>query len=72
MKDFFDPGKMAELLGALTFHEREIIKLRFGIESDYTYTLEEIGRKRSPTRERIRQIEKNALRKLQHLARSPP
>ena len=52
-------------LSKLTFREREIIKLRWGLDDGYTYTLEEVGRKFKVTRERIRQIEMRAFRKLQ-------
>ena len=72
MRDFLTAeGKkekrMPELdkaLATLTYREREIIKLRFGIGSGYTYTLSEVGRIFKITRERIRQIEAKALRKL--------
>ncbi len=62
--------KIDRVLESLTFREREIIKLRYGIGDDYTYTLEEVGRKFNVTRERVRQIEAKALRKLQHPVRS--
>ena len=48
----------------LTSREEQIIKMRFGIGYDSTYTLDEIGKKLSLTRERIRQLEKQALKKL--------
>ena len=51
-------------LKALTPREEEIIKMRFGIDMESTYTLDEIGKKFDLTRERIRQIEKKALEKL--------
>lgn len=63
-------GKIGDVLQSLTYREREIIKLRYGIGDDYTYTLEEVGRKFNVTRERVRQIEAKALRKLQHPVRS--
>jgi RNA polymerase primary sigma factor len=63
-------GEIAGLLGNLTPREREVIELRFGIESDDTMTLEEVGRKLSLSRERIRQIEKKAKKKLLRSARS--
>jgi len=63
-------GKMDTVLETLTFREREIIKLRYGIGDGYTYTLEEVGRRFNVTRERVRQIEAKALRKLQHPVRS--
>ena len=62
--------KIDSVLESLTFREREIIKLRYGIGDDYTYTLEEVGRKFNVTRERVRQIEAKALKKLQHPVRS--
>jgi RNA polymerase primary sigma factor len=57
-------------LQTLSFREREIIKLRFGIGIGYTYTLEEVGKLFKVTRERVRQIEAKSLRKLQHPIRS--
>ena len=57
-------------LKRLTFREREIIKLRYGIPNGETYTLEEIGRIFKVTRERVRQIEAKAIRKLQHPIRA--
>ncbi|MFH0911171.1 MAG: RNA polymerase sigma factor RpoD [Planctomycetota bacterium] len=62
--------KMESVLQSLSFREREIIRLRYGIGDDYTYTLEEVGRKFSVTRERVRQIEAKALSKLQHPVRA--
>ncbi|RME84806.1 MAG: RNA polymerase sigma factor RpoD, partial [Planctomycetota bacterium] len=62
--------KLKKVLDTLTFREREIIKLRYGIEGGYTYTLEEVGRIFKVTRERVRQIEAKAVRKLQHPVRS--
>ncbi len=62
--------KMESVLGSLNFREREIIRLRYGIGDDYTYTLEEVGRKFNVTRERVRQIEAKALAKLQHPVRA--
>ena len=62
--------KIEQVLNTLTFREREIIKLRYGLGDGYTYTLEEVGRKFKVTRERVRQIEAKALRKLQHPVRS--
>jgi RNA polymerase primary sigma factor len=56
--------KMIESLSMLTPREEQIIKMRFGIGYDSTYTLDEIGKKLSLTRERIRQLEKQALKKL--------
>jgi len=62
--------KIEKVLQTLTFREREIIKLRYGIGDGYTYTLEEVGRIFKVTRERVRQIEAKAVRKLQHPVRS--
>jgi RNA polymerase primary sigma factor len=62
--------KMEKVLDSLTYREREIIKLRYGIGDGYTYTLEEVGRRFKVTRERVRQIEAKALRKLQHPIRA--
>jgi RNA polymerase primary sigma factor len=49
----------------LNYREREILRLRFGLADGYTYTLEEVGRIFSVTRERVRQIESKAVQKLQ-------
>jgi len=62
--------KIDHVLKSLTYREREIIKLRYGLGDGYSYTLEETGRIFKVTRERIRQIESKALRKLQHHTRS--
>ncbi|MDP6381447.1 MAG: sigma-70 family RNA polymerase sigma factor, partial [Phycisphaerae bacterium] len=62
--------KIDQVLKTLTYREREIIRLRYGIPDGYTYTLEEVGRIFRITRERVRQIEAKALRKLQHPVRS--
>ena len=62
--------RISEVLESLTFREREIIKLRYGIGDGYTYTLEEVGRIFRVTRERVRQIEAKAIRKLQHPIRA--
>lgn len=62
--------KLEAVLRSLSFREREIIKLRYGIGTGYTYTLEEVGRIFKVTRERVRQIECKAVRKLQHPIRS--
>jgi RNA polymerase primary sigma factor len=62
--------KIEKVLQSLTFREREIIKLRYGIGDGYTYTLEEVGRIFKVTRERVRQIEAKAVRKLQHPVRA--
>lgn len=58
------------LLKTLTYREREIIRLRYGLGDGYSYTLEEVGRIFKVTRERVRQIEAKAVRKLQHPVRS--
>jgi RNA polymerase primary sigma factor len=62
--------KIEHVLKTLTYREREIIKLRYGLGDGYTYTLEEVGRIFKVTRERVRQIEAKAVRKLQHPVRS--
>jgi RNA polymerase primary sigma factor len=62
--------KIDDLLKTLTFREREIIRLRYGLTDGYCYTLEEVGRIFKVTRERVRQIEAKAVAKLQHPVRS--
>ena len=62
-------NRIEQVLKTLTYREREIIKLRYGIGDGYTYTLEEVGRIFKVTRERVRQVEAKAIRKLQHPAR---
>ena len=62
--------RVDDVLRTLTYREREIIKLRYGLGDGYPYTLEEVGRIFRVTRERVRQIEAKAVRKLQHPARS--
>ncbi|MEF8788254.1 MAG: RNA polymerase sigma factor RpoD, partial [Planctomycetota bacterium] len=62
--------KIERVLETLTYREREIIKLRYGLGDGYTYTLEEVGRIFNVTRERVRQIEAKAIRKLQHPMRT--
>ena len=62
--------KIESLLKTLTYREREIIRLRYGLGDGYTYTLEEVGRIFKVTRERVRQIEAKAVGKLQHPIRS--
>ncbi|AQT68545.1 Sigma-A [Anaerohalosphaera lusitana] len=62
--------RIDDVLKTLTYREREIIKLRYGIGDGYTYTLEEVGRIFKVTRERVRQVEAKAIRKLQHPVRS--
>jgi len=61
--------RIDEILKTLTYREREIIKLRYGLGDGYTYTLEEVGRIFKVTRERVRQVEAKAIRKLQHPVR---
>jgi RNA polymerase primary sigma factor len=62
--------RIDEILKTLTYREREIIRLRYGLGDGYTYTLEEVGRIFKVTRERVRQVEAKAIRKLQHPVRS--
>ncbi|MBR7001654.1 MAG: RNA polymerase sigma factor RpoD [Neisseriaceae bacterium] len=59
-----------ELLASLTPREAKVLRMRFGIEMNTDHTLEEVGRQFDVTRERIRQIEAKALRKLRHPSRS--
>ncbi len=63
-------SKIDELLKTLTFREREIIRLRYGLVDGYSYTLEECGRIFKVTRERVRQIEAKAVAKLQSPSRA--
>jgi RNA polymerase primary sigma factor len=63
-------GRIAKVLKTLSYREREIIKLRYGLGDGYSYTLEEVGHIFKVTRERIRQIEAKAVRKLQQPSRS--
>ncbi|GHO89900.1 sigma-70 family RNA polymerase sigma factor [Dictyobacter formicarum] len=58
--------KVSKLLGQLTPYERNVIELRFGLVGDHDHTLEEVGKKLKVTRERVRQIEERAIRKLRH------
>ena len=62
--------QLVEVLGTLTEREQKVLKLRFGLVDGRARTLEEVGREFSVTRERIRQIEAKALRKLRHPSRS--
>lgn len=62
--------QLEEMLGELTEREREVLRLRFGLEDGHAHTLEEVGKRFNVTRERIRQIEAKALRKLRHPSRS--
>ncbi|MBP3389246.1 MAG: RNA polymerase sigma factor RpoD, partial [Clostridia bacterium] len=62
--------QLAEVLGSLTPREEKVLRLRFGLEDGRPRTLEEVGKEFDVTRERIRQIEAKALRKLRHPSRS--
>jgi len=62
--------QLSEVLSTLTPREEKVLRLRFGIEDGRTRTLEEVGKEFNVTRERIRQIEAKALRKLRHPSRS--
>ncbi len=63
-------SRLAEVLQGLNHREREILRLRYGLTDGYAYTLEEVGKIFSVTRERVRQIEAKAVRKLQQPYRS--
>lgn len=62
--------ELADVLETLTDREERVLRLRFGLEDGHTRTLEEVGKEFGVTRERIRQIEAKALRKLRHPSRS--
>jgi RNA polymerase primary sigma factor len=62
--------EMEDVLSSLTDRERKVLQLRFGIQDGYPRTLEEVGTIFKVTRERVRQIEAKALRKLRHPTRS--
>jgi RNA polymerase primary sigma factor len=62
--------QLNKILGTLTEREAKVLKLRFGLEDGRSRTLEEVGKEFEVTRERIRQIEAKALRKLRHPSRS--
>jgi RNA polymerase primary sigma factor len=62
--------QLEEVLDTLTEREENVLRLRFGIDDGRTRTLEEVGKEFGVTRERIRQIEAKALRKLRHPSRS--
>jgi RNA polymerase sigma factor (sigma-70 family) len=64
--------KIDHALQTLTAREREIIKMRYGLSDGYTYTLEEVARTFEVTRERVRQIECRAIKKLQSRNQPPP
>nr|3T72_o Chain o, RNA polymerase sigma factor rpoD, DNA-directed RNA polymerase subunit beta [Escherichia coli K-12]3T72_q Chain q, RNA polymerase sigma factor rpoD, DNA-directed RNA polymerase subunit beta [Escherichia coli K-12] len=59
-----------DVLAGLTAREAKVLRMRFGIDMNTDYTLEEVGKQFDVTRERIRQIEAKALRKLRHPSRS--
>ena len=61
--------KIVDVLGSLSNREREVLALRFGLQDGYSRTLEEVGKQFNVTRERIRQIEAKALRKMRHPTR---
>ena len=61
--------RLREVLRTLSEREQEVLNLRFGLVEGYSHTLEEVGRKFHVTRERIRQIEAKALRKMRHPTR---
>ena len=58
--------EIRKVLGQLTTRERQVIELRFGLVDDHDHTLEEVGKRLKVTRERVRQIEERAIRKLRH------
>ena len=62
--------QLEEVLGTLTEREQKVLRLRFGLDDGRARTLEEVGKVFNVTRERIRQIEAKALRKLRHPSRS--
>ena len=62
--------RLADVMQSLNHREREILRMRYGLTDGYAYTLEEVGKIFSVTRERVRQIEAKAVRKLQHPMRS--
>lgn len=62
--------QLGEVLSTLTEREEKVLRLRFGLEDGRSRTLEEVGKEFNVTRERIRQIEAKALRKLRHPSRS--
>ena len=63
-------ARLADVLEGLEYREREILRLRYGLADGYSYTLEEVGKVFSVTRERVRQIENKAVRALQHPTRA--
>ena len=69
-QEFLRRAEVEKVLSSLTDREAKILKLRFGIGTGYPRTLEEVGRIFKVTRERVRQIESKAIRKLRHPSRS--
>ena len=67
---FFLGEQLKKVLKTLSFREEKVLRLRFGLEDGYPHALEEVAEKFSVTRERIRQIETKALRKLRYPTRS--
>ena len=67
---FLRKKEIEQVLATLSDREAKIVKLRFGIDTGYPRTLEEVGRLFRVTRERVRQIEAKAIRKLRHPSRS--
>jgi len=63
-------ARLKEVLSSLTEREQHVLELRFGLSNGYEHTLEEVGKQYRVTRERIRQIEAKALRKLRHPTRA--
>jgi RNA polymerase primary sigma factor len=70
--EFLRHREVERILSTLSEREAQIIRLRFGIGTGYPRTLEEVGRIFNVTRERVRQIEAKAIRKLRHPSRSRP
>jgi len=72
MRQFYESlrGATSDILDSLTQREAKVLRMRFGIEMNTDHTLEEVGKQFDVTRERIRQIEAKALRKLRHPSRS--
>ncbi|MBR2504940.1 MAG: sigma-70 family RNA polymerase sigma factor [Elusimicrobiaceae bacterium] len=68
--DYLRKQEVADVLATLSEREAKIIRLRFGIDSGYPRTLEEVGKMFNVTRERVRQIEAKAIRKLRHPSRT--
>ena len=64
------PRKVSDVLAGLTPREAKVLRMRFSIDMNTDHTLEEVGKQFDVTRERIRQIEAKALRKLRHPSRS--